>query len=446
MSKNLVFSAVAVGMKDFMKLLTSISPEYSVCVRGRHAIGKSEGVYQAAAGMRSDFYKDPKNCAKMVEEFGGKVKTPNGWVSNWSYDLGIPVLERRLSQMTEGDIIGLPFRHGKDKFDPDTGERISSASTSFKPCDWLITSCEFPVVLFLDERNRALEGVKQAVFQLTDSKVFYGNHLHEETRVVVAENDGDDYQVQQCDPAEISRCATVTLSPSVQDWLDYATTRCHEATIEFIRNNERLLEHQENFEPNKKYPDRRSWFKLDQECQRLGLFDEPADHLLYVLACSFIGIEVGTKFAKFLKERDREVSAKDILTSWNKAKKRLAKDNTIPSEKYVECSNKLNDWTTKNKLSYEQAEQLAKFLKDAPAEVMLTVWANMQKDISNLALLHGFIEKLIMSSVNGEETKNVKIPSIEEVKSSKSGSKPKSDKVDLNQTDVGEPKKRGARQ
>jgi len=77
---------------------------------------------------------------------------------------------------------------------------------------------------------------------------------------------------------------------------------------------------------------------------------------------------------------------------------------------------------------------------------MLTVWANMQKDISNLALLHGFIEKLIMSSVNGEETKNVKIPSIEEVKSSKSGSKPKSDKVDLNQTDVGEPKKRGARQ
>lgn len=449
MSKSLVLTALPVSMGDFKRLVTSISPEYAVCVRGRHAVGKSEGVYQAATEIKSDFYKDPKNCARMIESFGGKVKTPDGWVSHWNYDMGIPVLERRLSQMTEGDIIGLPFRHGKDKFNSETGERISSASTSFKPCDWLITSCEFPVVLFLDERNRALDGVKQAVFQLTDSKAFYGNHLHDETRVVVAENDGDEYQIQQCDPAEISRCATIILSPSVKDWLEYASTRCHEATIEFVRNNERLLENTDTFEPNKKYPDRRSWFKLDQEAQRLGLFDDPTNHLLYVLACSFLGVETGSKFEKFIKERNREVSAKDILTNWTKAKKRLAGNSTIPSERYVECADKLSDWAQKNKLTYEQAEQYAKFMQDSPPEVMMTAWANLQKDVKNLAILHKFVETLIMESLQEKDSKNtktIKIPTAEEVRKKYESSKIKNETASESEsTDSTETKKRGAR-
>jgi len=444
MSKNITLTSLPVSMVDFKKLLINISPEYAVCVRGRHAVGKSEGVYQAAMDIKSDFYKDAKNCARTIEAFGGKIKTPDGWVTNWNYDMGIPVLERRLSQMTEGDIIGLPFQHGKDVFDSTTGQRLSSSSTSFKPCDWLINACEFPVILFLDERNRALEGVKQAVFQLTDSKAFYGNHLHDETRVFVAENDGDEYQIQQCDPAEISRCITVTLAPSVKDWLDYATPRCNEATIEFIRNNERLLENDGIFEPNKKYPDRRSWFKLDQECQRLGLFDESSNHMLYVLACGFLGIETGSKFEKFLKERNREVNAQDILTNWNKAKKRLAGNSTISSERYVECVNKLSDWTSKNKLTYEHAEQFGKFMQDAPAEVMMTAWANLQKDVKNLAMLHKFVEKLIMGSLEGEDPKKIKIPSAEEVRNSV-GLKMKNENKTESESDSTETKKRGSK-
>ena len=429
-----LLTAQSVDMPNFMRLLTAIDPEHTVCVRGRHAIGKSEGVYQAALLMRSDFYKSPENCSAMVTALGGKVKVPksasakNGYVDHWNYEMGVPVLERRLSQMTEGDIIGLPFKHGADTFS-DSGARLTSSSTQFKPCDWLIASCEFPVLLFLDERNRALEGVKQAVFQLTDSKAFYGHNLHDETRIVVAENDGDEYQVQACDPAEVSRCATVTLTPSVKDWLDYADGRCNEATIEFIRNNENLLEHKASHEPNKKYPDRRSWFKLDSECQRLGLFENPSDHLFYVISGAFLGVEASNKFVRFVMERNREITAEDILTNWNKAKKRLAGKNTITNEQYVEACTKLNSFLNKKsaevEMTLEQAEQYAKFMQDSPAEVMMTSWAHLSGQVANIIKVHKFVEKMLLGCmVDNADQKSFSLPTLEQARASSGGTTP----------------------
>ena len=139
----------------------------------------------------------------------------------WTHDMGLPVIERRLSQMSEGDTIGLPKMEGR--------------FTSFKPCDWLICSCDFPVLLFLDERNRALEQVKQSVFQLADSKAFYGHRLHPETIIVIAENIGDAYTVNQSDPAEISRAATVHLDPTKEEFIDYISNKCDSALVEIGR-------------------------------------------------------------------------------------------------------------------------------------------------------------------------------------------------------------------
>jgi hypothetical protein len=124
-------ACIKVGMVDLKRLISSYGPEISICIRGRHAVGKSEGTYQSAQLLRDDFYKDPANQEKY----------------NWTYEQGLPVIERRLSQLTEGDLTGMP--------DLSDGRK----STVFKPCDWLIDACDRPVVLFLDERNRALEGV-----------------------------------------------------------------------------------------------------------------------------------------------------------------------------------------------------------------------------------------------------------------------------------------------
>lgn len=388
-----------VSMKSFQKLLTSLSPDVTICVRGRHAVGKSEGVYQGAAQRRSDFYKDPDNCKRMVTALGGSVGYQNAknLVTDWKYEYGLPVIERRLSQMTEGDIIGLPVMDGYQK------------STQFRPCDWLIQSVEFPVVLFLDERNRALEGVKQAVFQLADSKAFYGHRLHDEAFIAIAENIGDAYTVNQSDPAEISRAATIQLEPTPEEWLEYASTKCHDAMVEFLRQNKKCIENEgPSFEPNKKYPDRRSWFKLDAELQRLDLYENPEDQMFYVMTGAFCGVEVAQLFKRFVAERDRQVSAEDILKDWTKSKKRLGKAS---NEMYVELVSKLSDWIKKNELTGAQPAELSKFMHDCPPEPRLSTWSVLQKSMKNLLKVHPYIEQLMLRTVSGQDTSSLTPPS-----------------------------------
>lgn len=429
-----ISAALPVDMAGFKLLLKSVSPDTSVCVRGRHAVGKSEGVYQSAAEQRSDLYNDPEFCAKMVEAWGGKVKHADGWKTEWDYECGLPVMERRLSQMTEGDTIGLPFD--------------SEHGTIFKACDWLVKCVTFPAVLFLDERNRALEGVKQSVFQLCDSKAFYGNKLHSETRVIIAENVGDEYQVQACDPAEVSRTATVVLEPSEKDWLNYVEDKCDIATREFIRTNVGKLEHKGPFEPNVKYPDRRSWFKLDQELQRLGLFDEPENQQFYILAGAFLGPAVGSQFTNFCKERDRQVSAKDVVTSWKKTKKKLAgKAGSVSNEQYIEVVHKLSDFLKENKLTEDQAQQVGFFMHDCPMEITMVAWSAMQKHVENLFMVHPYIEQLMVKTSRCQETSGLKVPTKEEVAASKTGGNVNSNttKTNANASTVPAPQQRGAK-
>lgn len=351
-----------VSMTSLKKLLKSVSPESVVCIRGRHAIGKSEAVAQFAKEM------------------------------------GLPLVMRRLSQMTEGDLLGLP-REVK------TSGNVSA--TSFMPCEWLLEACEKPVVLFLDERNRALDAVKQSVFEICDSRAFYGHKLHPLTRVVIAENVGDIYTVQQCDPAEVSRSITVELDTSVEEWLKYVDDKANVCTIEYIKQNQKDLEFldQKNFEPNKKYPDRRTWYKLDQELSRNDLFENPADMLFYVMACGHLGVEVGMKFTNFCKTRDKQVSAKDIIKDWEACKKKLG-GKAIENAKFVELGTLLGDYLEKNNLpekAEKQVDQITAFLTDCPPEPRMSAFAKIAKNIPNLKKIQLKTNKLMVETINGPE-------------------------------------------
>ncbi len=388
--------ALPVSMKNFQKLVACVGPDITICVRGGHAKGKSEGVYQSAQQRFSDFYRDPANCARAVEKLGSGVLSHGRAavkVAEWRYDMGMPIIERRLSQMTEGDIIGLPIMEGN--------------STAFRPCDWLIQACEFPVVLFLDERNRALEGVKQAVFQLADSKAFYGHRLHPETIIVIAENIGDAYTVNASDPAETSRAATVLLDPTKEEFLDYAASRADGALVNFLRENQKFIEHDDHFEANKKYPDRRSWMKLDGELTRLGLYEHPEDHMFYVLTGAFCGLEVAGAFKKYCSERDRNVSVDEILNDWDKAKAKLGK---LSNEVYVENVAKIGDWLQKHELTTDQSVELARFMHDCPPEPMMACWTLLQKNTKNLLKVHPHVEKLIVRRATGADTSDLVAP------------------------------------
>jgi hypothetical protein len=350
------------SLKEMMKLL---SPNVVVSIRGRHAVGKSEAVQQ------------------------------------YANEIGLPLQMRRLSQMTEGDLLGMP--------------KISEKGTTFLPCEWFLDACRQPMVLFLDERNRALDAVKQSIFEICDSRQFYGHKLHPETRVVIAENVGDSYQVQACDPAEVSRTVTVELEPSLQEWLDYAKGKCHEATVEFIRTEgEKVLEFKGSngvFEPNKKYPDRRSWFKLDAELQRNDMFEHAEAPLFFITAAGFLGTEVGHKFANFCKSRDKQVSVKDILTSWSKAKARLSSNGKreISNEKYVELVHKFKDWFEKqeNQFSDDQTDQFKAFLEDCPPEPRMTCFSSMQSNSKCMMKAHRKVGILMVHTANGESIADI---------------------------------------
>ena len=373
-------------------------------LRGRHGIGKSQIVYQIASELRHDAYKDRSVCegvsaalnkdsgfAKAIASFwkrNGSNPVYDGVARNvWHYDMGVPVVERRLSQLTEGDITGIPFE----------GNR---GGTVFRACEWLLTTCEFPCVLFLDELNRAIKGVEQATFQLADSKAFDGNLLHDGTRVMVAVNIGDQYDVTPMDPAALSRYAVVDLDPTVQDWLDWADNNCDQALVEFIRSNERLLEFKGIAEPNTKTPDRRAWGNLDAELSQSGLYANCNDPVFYHMCASMVGTEAASKFWNFMKERALDISADDILKDWDSCEKRLPKDDAKRNSKFVDIMGKINHKLKDYTMTNQERSEYVKFYKAAPAEVRFTAWKALGQNLQNLVPMHPLLKEYLVESTN----------------------------------------------
>ena len=258
---------MAVDFNTFFNVVGHVTAVHKpVLLRGRHGIGKSTVVYKYAASI------------------------------------GLPVVERRASQMTEGDLVGLPV--------------IKGDSTSFNPPDWFKKACDHPVVLFLDEVDRATLEVRQGIFELTDSRKLNGRTLHQDTLVFAAVNGGDhgaQYQVGEMDPAELDRWTVFDIEPSVEDWLDWAKDE-EVATIvwDFINQNRAHLEHSDDFEPNKVYPSRRSWERLSQCLSHANLLKESSP-TLYSLTAAFVGFEAAVAFNDFVANYDRQVTVEDIL-------------------------------------------------------------------------------------------------------------------------------------
>src|SRR5574344_1626095 len=114
---------------------------------GRHGIGKSQ--------ILTDYYS--AKGYKVVPLFLGQMSDP-------------------------GDLLGLPSRD-------DTAGR-----TVFMPPYWFPDDGQ-PVVLFLDELNRARPEVLQTIMDLALSRAIAGRSLPQGSRIIAAVNDGDEYQL-----------------------------------------------------------------------------------------------------------------------------------------------------------------------------------------------------------------------------------------------------------
>ena len=331
---------MAIDFKTFVSIAPHVlNVRKPLMLRGRHGVGKSELVYQIAT------------------------------------DMGLPVVERRASQMTEGDLVGLP--------------RTDGDVTSFCPPDWLDDSCKRPVLLFLDEVDRAIPEVRQGIFELTDSRKIFGNHLHPDTVVIAAVNGGEhgsQYQVGEMDPAELDRWTVFDVEPTTEDWLDWAKDACAVEVWDFINQNRSHLEHGEDFEPNKVYPSRHSWKRLNDCLEGAGMLGiEDHNPAIFHLATGFVGFEAAVAFNDFVKNYDRQVTVEMIL---DQGKVEKTSDFNINEHcALIEKMESSEAFVTE--LSDDQCKNLANYFVSLPSEAVMKLWQALGTgNVDNVTKFH----------------------------------------------------------
>jgi SpoVK/Ycf46/Vps4 family AAA+-type ATPase len=346
---------MAIDFKSFREcapyVLKSAKP---ILLRGRHGIGKSEVVYQIAQ------------------------------------DLELPVVERRASQMTEGDLLGMPS--------PEMIEVNGEQASVFRPFAWFIRACTEPCVLFFDEVDRAVLEVRQGLFELTDSRKLAGWTLHPETRVISAVNGGehgDQYQVNEMDPAELDRYTVFDVQPTVEDWLTWAKDNVDTLIWDFINQNRTHLEHAEDFEPNKVYPSRRSWKRFNDCVVDAGLLTEEPTPVLFNLGCGFLGFEAAVAFNDFVQTYDRQVTVEDIVD-----KGAIEKTEKFDINEHAALVEKMDATDLfKEELTEEQADNAGAYFVTLPSEIAMKLWESVARseNQANIIALHKRTHEYLVS-------------------------------------------------
>ena len=320
-------SSTSMSIKTFLSVAEVLPVDTSVLLRGPHGIGKSQVVRQVAKSFK------------------------------------LPVIDRRLSQMTEGDMVGLPSTDGE--------------VTRFNPPDWYKRACVSPVCLFLDELNRATPEVMQAAFQIVLDRELNGWQLHSETRVFAAVNASAAYTVNEMDPALLDRFWTIDLEPTVEDWVAWARNgHVADVVTDFIAANDKWLDTPKDSDPGKVTPSRRSWERLSNALTLAGVVEQPDNPLFYPICRGYVGNEATIAFHSFAKTIDSQVTGEEILNSYGKVKKKVAK---LGTEKHNILIEKVTDYVTKQlkSLDDKQGKNLQEFMRDLPGELRVACWSKL---------------------------------------------------------------------
>ena len=267
--------SIAINETELMTLLEVTPTWQNIMLTGRHGIGKSQ--------ILTRYFKSK----------------------------GMPVKTLFLGQMSDpGDLLGLPNK------DEETGKTV------FMPPYWFPVDGQ-PIVLFLDEINRARPEILQTVMDLVLNRKLAGRELPEGSRIIAAGNDGEEYQLTDLDPALVSRFNIYTFRPTVEDWLLWATrTGLDERILNFISANPELLDRSADTKEDQgldKDPDRRAWEKVARLMENIP---NPLPVHQKVVA-GIIGVQAAAQL--FLSFRKDDLSPIDLLTDFKKAKKSLDK-------------------------------------------------------------------------------------------------------------------------
>ncbi|MEM9541563.1 MAG: AAA family ATPase [Cyanobacteria bacterium P01_E01_bin.42] len=331
---------IRIDARELYQVLELTPPEQNILLVGKHGIGKSEII--------SHFYRDRQS---------------------------LPIIPFFLGQMSDpGDLIGLLHK------DETTGRSV------FLPPYWW-PDRDRPVVLFLDELNRARPEILQAVQDLTLNKTLAGKALPSGSIVIAAVNGGEEYQLTELDPALVSRFNVYEFAPTVEDWLLWAADRDIDARVlTFIQQHPEYLDG-DNPDADMaiatagliKTPDRRAWAKVADFLRNYTKDDPPLpplnkgggalEEIHFKLIAGMVGTRASIAFRQSLATQ-QGLNPEQLLLQYSKHSKQLKnldiQDFASLNERMLlwlntgHCPEKKADNARKNLLKYLQYLQKAK--------------------------------------------------------------------------------------
>ena len=245
-------------------ILENTPASQNIMLVGKHGIGKSR--------ILEDFFANRNE--KVVTLFLGQMSDP-------------------------GDLIGLPH------LDEKTGR------TEFMLPYWFPTDGQ-PVVLFLDELNRARPEVLQTIMDLTLNRKLAGKSLPQGSRIISAVNGGSEYQLTDLDPALVSRFNIYEFAPSLEDWINWAGKEGLDSRIiSFIEENPEMLDGEENYDSEnlERNPDRRSWERASKVMEKFSRLGELEQSML----SGIIGDRAAASFFDFVNNH-KVPSVQDLFS------------------------------------------------------------------------------------------------------------------------------------
>ena len=351
-------------IKTLKNIVPYLPPEIAVLMRGPTGVGKSQLARAAAE------------------------------------ELTLPYIDVRLSTMSEGDFGGYPDIEGMK----ETGVMTFCMPSFF------VRACREPVVLMLDEVNRALPGVMQGAFQLVLDRELgndkNGNpyRLHPETRVIAAVNHGAEYDVNEMDPALLRRFWVSDIVPTAADWIDWAKDNdIDPILVDFIRQNPAHLRvDPTQVEPGTVAPNPASWHRLDTSLAHMQMAPSTVcgqqNPGFFAIASGFVGTEAAIALTDFVEKYELVITAEDILDNYKDVEDRIAAQTASGLAHVIE---KLSTHCKDNEWSAKQAKNVAAFAETLSGELLVQMWNSVSntQNLPNIQKIHKLIGQRVVKAV-----------------------------------------------
>lgn len=237
-------------------------------------------------------------------------------VNQIARDKGMGFVDLRLSQISLGDLIGIPYPAKE-------GDRVDGVR--WAPPFFINQVREYSrtmngVILFLDEFNCAIPAVLASAYQLVLERRAGVHELPENCYIVAAGNHESDRGVTFKMPTPLlNRFIHLNLTVSFDDWINYAVSNdYHYLVTGYLQENKADLFSFDPKSADRAFATPRSWeFVSDilhQYTKNYGTLQLSDSSDLHAVISGCVGSGIATKFISYLRQWEKLPKVNDVLS------------------------------------------------------------------------------------------------------------------------------------